>query len=131
MNFAAGDRLAVLERDVEGLRVREATVYATDGDRVGYFVNTTDESLKPTSELRWARVDSHGMSLDRTDRELIIPMDEVIEAEIAKHGEGYLVRPSQRDLFEIAENEEEAAAQIQARRERMAQEQSEGHGYGY
>ena len=71
--YEPGDRVAFLEPDVDGLRVREGIVYGTEGSRVGVLI-----SRGPESELHWIEVDDHGFALDRTARSQLVPMDQQI-----------------------------------------------------
>ena len=123
--YEPGQRVAVLEPDVDGLRVREGLVQGIEGQRVLVTVERGTEA-----ELHSVIVDDNGMSVDRTATVLIMPMDERLAAELETQGAGFLVPTSQRDTLDIAENEEEAVQQMQARWER-AQGQHHGQGYGY
>ncbi|MFZ0229309.1 MAG: hypothetical protein WAL41_20730 [Mycobacterium sp.] len=123
--YEPGDRVAFLEPDVDGLRVREGIVYGTEGSRVGVLI-----SRGPESELHWIEVDDHGFALDRTARSQLVPMDQQISDSLAQHGDGYVVRPSETDIYDIAENQDEVRAQLEARIE-QAQAPDEHHGYGY
>ena len=117
--------MAVLEPDVDGLRVREGLVQGVEGQRVVVTVERGTEA-----ELHSVVVDDNGMSVDQTATVLIMPMDERLAAELETQGPGFLVPTSQRDTLDIAESEEEAVQQMQARWER-AQGQHHGQGYGY
>ncbi len=117
--YEPGERVAYLEPDVEGVRVRDGIVYGTEGPRVGVMV-----SRGPESELHWVEVNDRGIAAQ------LVPMDERISGELARHGDGYVLRPSQRDIYDVAENQDEARAQLEARIE-QAQAQGEHQGYGY
>lgn len=117
--YEPGDRVAFLEPDMEGVRVRDATVYGIEGNRVGVLI-----SRGPDSELHWVEVNDQGVAAQ------LVPMSGQISAELARHGDGYVVRPSERDIYDIAENQDEVAAQLEARIE-QAQAREEHHGYGY
>ena len=123
--YKGGDRVAFLEPDADGLRVREGLVQAVEGQRVVVTVERGTEA-----ELHSVIVDDNGMSVDQTATVLIMPMDERLAAELETQGAGFLVPTSQRDTLDIAESEEEAVQQMQARWER-AQGQRHGQGYGY
>ena len=117
--YEPGERVAYLEPDVEGVRVREGIVYGTEGSRVGVMV-----SRGPESELHWVEVNDQGIAAQ------LVPMDQQISDELARHGDGYVLRPSVRDIYDVAENQDEARAQLEARIE-QAQAPDEHHGYGY
>ena len=123
--YEPGQRVAVLEPDVDGLRVREGLVQGIEGQRVVVTVERGTEA-----ELHSVVVDDNGMSVDQTATIRIMPMDERLAAELERQGPGFLVPTSQRDTLDIAQNEEEAVQQMQARWER-AQGQHHGQGYGY
>ena len=125
MQYEPGERVAVLEPDVDGLRVREGLVQGIEGQRVLVTVERGTEA-----ELHSVVVDDNGISVDQTATIRIRPMDERLAAELETQGAGFLVPTSQQDTLDIAETEEEVVQQMQARWER-AQERYRGQGYGY
>ena len=117
--YEPGERVAYLEPDKDGVKVRDATVYGVEGQRVGVFV-----SRGPDSELHWVEVNDRGIAAQ------LRPMDQLISDELARHGDGYVLRSSVRDIYDVAENQDEARAQLEARIE-QAQAPDEHQGYGY
>ena len=115
--YEPGERVAFLEPDVDGVRVRDGIVYGTEGSRVGVMV-----ARGPTSELHWVQVNDSGIAAQ------LVPMDQQISDELARHGDGYLIRPTQRDIYDIAESPEEAVVQMEVRWE---EGHGHNHGYGY
>ena len=55
--YEPGERVAYLEPDVDGVRVREGIVYGMEGSRVGVLV-----SRGPESELHWVEVNDRGIA---------------------------------------------------------------------
>jgi len=115
--YEPGQRVAYLEPDVEGVRVRDATVYGVEGQRVMVMIQRGQESEMHEVVVNEQRVATQ-----------LVPMDELIAAELDHEGDGYLVRPTQRDIYDVSENAEEAVQQMQVRWER-AQQQNQGYGY--